>query len=200
MTEWIIQLVANGGYWGIAFLMVVENIFPPVPSELIMGLGGIAMAKGQMQLAPLLLAGSIGSTAGNYAWYLLGRRLGLAPLEPWVRRFGRWLTIDWVDVERAAAFLRRHGHWVVFGLRMSPFLRTMISLPAGLAEMGHVRFLTYTFAGTLGWNAVLVTGGYYLGLHFSDLLDQYLGTVVIASIILFVVFYLWRVATWRPRA
>lgn len=199
MTEWIIQFVANGGYWGIAALMVVENIFPPVPSELIMGLGGIALAKGQMQLAPLLLAGSIGSTAGNYAWYLLGRGLGLARLEPWVRRYGRWLTIDWQDVERAAAFLRRHGHWVVFGLRMSPFLRTMISLPAGLAEMGHARFLTYTFAGTLGWNAVLVAGGYYLGLHFSDLLDQYLGPVVVASVIIFVTLYVWRVVTWRPR-
>jgi len=133
MTDWIIHLVEDGGYWGIAFLMALENIFPPIPSELIMGLGGIAIARGTMEFWPLLFAGTVGSTVGNYVWFLVGDWLGYERLRPLVDRWGRWLTLEWHDVEKCGDFLRRHGQWVVFGLRFSPLFRTMISLPAGLA-------------------------------------------------------------------
>ena len=128
MTDWILDIIAAGGYLGIAFLMAVENIFPPIPSEVIMGLGGMAVATGRMQFWPLLIAGSIGSTLGNQVWYEIGRKLGYERLRPFVDRWGRWLTMEWHDVEAMVAFFRRHSHWVVFALRFSPFLRTMISL------------------------------------------------------------------------
>ncbi len=199
MNDWIINLIEGGGYWGIAFLMALENIFPPIPSEVIMGVGGIAVAKGRMEFWPLLVAGTIGSTAGNYAWYLLGDRLGYQRLRPFIARWGRWLTLDWRAVETIADFFQRHGHWVVFVLRFSPLLRTIISLPAGLAHMGHVKFLLFTFAGAAIWNAVLVGGGYWLGIRFGDRIEKWTGPAVLVIVVLALAGYAYRVATWKPR-
>ncbi|MEQ1509573.1 MAG: DedA family protein [Sphingopyxis sp.] len=200
MTDWIVQSIAYGGYGGIFLLMVLENIFPPIPSELIMGLGGIAVAQGEMQFWALLLAGTVGSTVGNYAWYLVGRRLGYAQLKPIVDRYGRWLTLDWTDVEAMADFFQRHGHWIVFTVRFMPMMRTMISLPAGLARMGRVSFLIYTALGTSIWNGLLIGGGYFLGTHFQTELDRFLGPIVIGSAITIGVAYVWRILRWQPRA
>jgi membrane protein DedA with SNARE-associated domain len=198
MTEWILDIITAGGYAGIALLMAVENVFPPIPSEVIMGLGGIAVATGRMQFWPLLVAGSIGSTLGNLVWYEVGRTLGHDRLRPFVARWGRWLTLEWHDVEAMVGFFRRHGHWVVFMLRFSPFLRTMISLPAGLAHMGRLRFLLYTFAGVTVWNVVLIGAGYYLGANFEEL-ERYTGPVAIGIAVVAIIAYLWRVLTWKPR-
>ncbi|MBW8755845.1 MAG: DedA family protein, partial [Sphingomonadales bacterium] len=112
MTEWILKLIEWGGYSGIALLMFLENVFPPIPSEVIMGLGGIAMARGTMDFWPLLFAGTAGSTLGNYVWFLIGDRYGYQRLRPLVDRWGRWLTMEWEDVERASRFFRSHGQWI----------------------------------------------------------------------------------------
>jgi membrane protein DedA with SNARE-associated domain len=197
MNDWIIRLIEQGGYWGIVFLMALENIFPPIPSELIMGVGGIAVARGTMEFWPLMVAGTIGSTLGNYCWFLLGDRFGYRRLEPIVTRWGRWLTMEWEDVEKTSQFFRRHGQWVVFALRFSPLLRTMISLPAGLAHMSQWRFLAFTFAGAAVWNALLIEGGRRLaGIAGAQ---RIAGDVVIWLGAAMVVWYLWRVATWKPR-
>jgi len=198
MHDWIIRLIEQGGYWGILFLMALENVFPPIPSELIMGLGGYAVARGNMEFWPLLLAGTLGSTAGNYVWFLVGDRCGYARLRPFVDRWGRWLTMEWEDVEKATAFFRSHGQWVVFALRFSPLLRTMISLPAGLAHMKHGKFLLFTFAGAAVWNTLLIHGGRLLARYMSGI-EEYLGWGIAALTLGAVLWYGWRVATWRPR-
>jgi len=194
MHEWILRLIEQGGYWGIALLMFLENVFPPIPSEVIMGLGGIAVARGTMEFWPLLAVGTAGSTLGNYIWFLIGDRLGIARLKPFVSRWGRWLTLEWEDVEQATAFFRRHGQWVVFGLRFSPLLRTMISLPAGLTHMSHWRFLVFTFAGAAIWNSALILGGQWLARY-----EAWLEPIVLGTIGLALVGYIWRVLTWKPR-
>jgi len=198
MHDWIIRLIEAGGYWGILFLMALENIFPPIPSELIMGLGGVAVARGTMTFWPLLLAGTVGSTFGNYCWFVLGDRLGYKRLRPFVDRYGRWLTMDWPDVEQATKFFRRHGQWVIFVMRFSPFMRTMISLPAGLAQMGHLRFLLFTFAGAAVWNTLLIHGG-RLAAPVLARFEAAMGWSIAALIAGFVGWYVWRVATWKPR-
>ena len=198
MNEFILRLIEQGGYWGIAFLMVVENVFPPIPSEVIMGLGGMAVARGTMAFWPLLLAGTIGSTLGNYVWFLVGDRLGYARLKPVIDRWGRWLTMDWQHVEKASTFFRSHGQWIVFALRFSPFLRTMISLPAGLAHMKHWRFLAFTFAGAAVWNTLLILGGQALA-HTMAEASLVMDWIVGGMGALIVGGYLWRVITWKPR-
>jgi len=198
MTDWIIAAIEYGGYIGIALLMVIENVFPPIPSELIMGLGGMAMARGTMSFWPLLLAGTLGSTLGNYAWFWVGDRWGYRRLQPLADRWGRWLTLEWEDIEKATGFFRRHGHWVVFALRFSPLLRTMISLPAGLAHMPPWKFLAYTFAGAAVWNTALILGGGWLAGAFAEA-QEWLDWFVIGTGALAVLGYLWRVATWKPR-
>lgn len=198
MNELILRLIEQGGYWGIFFLMVVENVFPPIPSEVIMGLGGIAVARGTMEFWPLLLVGTVGSTLGNYVWFLVGDKWGYARLQPFVARWGRWLTLEWEDVERASAFFRKHGQWVVFFLRFSPLLRTMISLPAGLAHMRHWKFLAFTFAGAAIWNTGLILGGQALARYMEEaalLMDVVVG----GTIALAVLAYVWRVVTWKPK-
>ena len=194
----IIETIIAGGYLGILFLMVLENVVPPIPSELIMGLGGVLVAKGEMHFWPLLVFGTIGSTAGNYFWFWIGDRFGYRRLKPIVERWGRWLTVDWRDLERASAFLRRHGQWVVLAARCSPCFRTIISLPAGLAHMKLWRFIAFTMIGTALWNVLLIAGGHMLAGAFATS-QHLLDWSVIGMAVLGAGCYAWRLATWRPR-
>jgi membrane protein DedA with SNARE-associated domain len=195
----IIEAIARGGYWGIALLMAIENIFPPIPSEVIMGIGGVLVARGDMEFWPLLAAGTVGSTLGNYVWYWLGDRWGYKRLAPLIARHGRWLTLEWEDIENATRFFQRHGQWVVLFLRFSPFLRTMISLPAGLSHMKTWRFLLFTFVGAGIWNVLLILGGTWLGRYLETSQDV-LGWIVVGTLALALAAYVWRVLTWKPRA
>ena len=198
MTEFVLSVFRNGGYAGIFVLMALENIFPPIPSELIMGLGGIAVARGHMTLPLLILVGTAGTVVGNWFWYLVGVKLGVARLKPIVDRYGRWLTLEWQDVERLHAFFLRHGHWLVFALRFFPTFRTMISLPAGMVAMPQWKFLLFTAAGSAIWNTILGGAGLILGTRFREL-EQYIGPVTIASLVLAAAFYVYRIFTWAPR-
>src|ERR1700712_3645820 len=109
MANWIIQTILSGGYLGILLLIFIETIVPVIPSEVIMVSAGVAVARGTMSFWPLVLASGIGETMGNMFWFMLGNRLGYERLKPLVQRHGRWLTMDWSDVERGTRFLRRHG-------------------------------------------------------------------------------------------
>ncbi|MBA15284.1 MAG: alkaline phosphatase [Sphingomonas sp.] len=199
MTEFAIGLMRWGGYWGIALLMCLENVVPPIPSEVIMGLGGLAVARGDMAMTPLIIAGTFGTVLGNLFWYEAGRRMGYLRLRPLVDRWGRWLTLHWSDVERLNAHFSKGGALTVFLFRFLPTFRTMISLPAGMLEMPRTKFLIYTTLGSAIWNAFLAGAGYFLGRNFSEI-DRYLNPIGIAFIILLVGGYVWRVIRWQPEA
>ena len=155
MDTLILDLIARGGYVGIFLLMALENIVPPIPSEVIMGIGGLLVKRGDMSFWPLLFIATAGTTAGNYFWYWLGNRYGYERLEPFVARWGRWLTVDWQHIQTATDFFRRHGHWVIFFFRFSPFLRTIISLPAGMVAYATAHLLQFYLCGVadLEWAA-----------------------------------------------
>ena len=199
MHEFILRAIEQGGLLGIFLLMAVENIFPPIPSEVIMGLGGVAVSRGTMDFWPLMIVGTVGSTAGNYVWYWLGDHWGRTRLEPFVNRWARWLTMEWQDVERAQGFFQRHGPWVVFVFRFTPVFRTMISLPAGLAHMGLWRVLGFTFAGAFIWNLLLVESGRRLAVWLAES-QEVLGWITLGLLGLTLAGYAWRVVTWKPRA
>lgn len=197
MTDFIIEWIARGGYFGIFLLMALENIVPPIPSEVIMGLGGMAVARSHMALVPLILWGTAGTTVGNLFWYEIGRRMGVARFRPFVERHQRWLTMDWDDVVRLDRFFHKHGHWVIFVFRFLPTFRTVISLPAGMAKMPLWKFLLFTFVGSAIWNTMLAAAGLLLGSHF-DQLDRYVGPFAVATTVLIVLAYVYRVVTWKP--
>jgi membrane protein DedA with SNARE-associated domain len=194
MIDWL-----GWGYFGIFLLMVLENVIPPVPSELIMSVAGIAAGQGKMDFTLLVLVGTLGCAVGNLFWFEIGRRFGYERLEPFVRRHGRWLTLEWEDIEKLRRFFDRWGGITVFVFRFMPIGRTMISLPAGLLHMGFWRFLLYTTLGSAVWNALLVGIGYWLGTNF-EAIDRWIAPVVTVAVVAMVLGYLWRVLTWKPRA
>lgn len=199
MNEFIIEAIRLGGLLGIFLLMALENVFPPMPSEVIMGFAGVLVARGQMDFAPVLVVGTLGTVAGNMFWYWLGIRWREDQVRRFVDRRGRWLTMEWDDFVRAREVFRKHGEWIVFLLRFSPFLRTIISLPAGLARMKLWRFVLFTFLGSLVWNAALLFGGKML----AGLMTEYetvASWLVAGAIGLGVLWYAYRVATWKPRS
>ncbi|MBB4154650.1 membrane protein DedA with SNARE-associated domain [Sphingomonas jinjuensis] len=199
MTDFILDLITRGGYLGIAFLMALENVFPPIPSEVIMGLGGMAVGRGQMSFVWLVVAGTIGTVVGNYPWYWLGRRFGYHGLKPFVDRYGRWLTLEWEDIEKITHFFHHRGWWVVFVFRFMPTFRTLVSLPAGMGRMAHWRFILATAGGSAIWNTILAGAGVVLDRNFEQL-DRYVGPIALGLMAAGVGFYLYRVATWKPRA
>jgi len=193
MTNWL-----DWGYFGIFLLMVLENVVPPVPSELIMSLGGIAAGQGKMDFLLLVLVGTSGCAVGNLFWWEIGRRFGYERLQPAIERWGRWLTLEWQDVETLRRFFDRWGGITVFVFRFMPIGRTVISIPAGLLHMPFWRFVIYTTAGSAVWNTILVGVGYWLGTNFETI-DHWIAPVVTGVIALMVLLYIWRVFTWKPR-
>ncbi|MBU0725277.1 MAG: DedA family protein [Alphaproteobacteria bacterium] len=185
MIDWISDIVAGSGYPGIVFLMFVENIFPPIPSELIMPLAGFAAAKGNLSLAGVVMAGTLGSVLGALPWYYAGRAWGLGRFKQLAGRHGRWLTMGPEDVEQANAWFDRHrGRSVLLG-RLMPTVRTLISVPAGIARMSMPAFLLFTALGTAVWTAVLAFAGYLLQGSYEKvaaIIDP-LSLVVMAGII-----------------
>jgi membrane protein DedA with SNARE-associated domain len=199
MDAFIREMITAGGAWGIAFLMLLENMFPPIPSELIMPLAGFEAAAGRLSFWTVILAGTSGSLAGAVAWYAVGRAFGEARVLALIDRYGFWLTISRDEAERAFAWFARWGAFAVFFGRLVPGVRTLISVPAGLARMPFAPFLAITALGSLIWVVILTLAGYLLEANYeavAHLLDP--ATKIILALV--VVIYVWRaVRLWRVR-
>ena len=194
MADWL-----DWGYLGVFLLMVLENVIPPVPSEVIMSLGGIAVAQGRMDFTLLVIVGTLGTVLGNLFWWEIGRRLGYRRLKPFVDRWGRWLTIEWEDIETLRRYFDRWGGPTVFLFRFMPLGRTLISIPAGLMHMRFWVFVGYTAAGSTVWNIFLVGVGMGLGATIDDI-DHWVAPVVTAIVVVMIAGYIWRVIIWKPRS
>lgn len=198
MEDWIIRLVEWGNYWGVALLMLIETVFPPVPSEVIMTVAGVSAQRGNMNLAGTIAAGTAGAMLGNYLWYWLAIKFGEARMHLFIDKYSRWLTLDWTEVERGHALFRKHGSIIVLVARMLPTLRSLISIPAGLFGMSLRRFLVFSTIGTAGWTAALALAGYFLGSQFDDI-EKYLGPLSTVVIVGIIGTYAWRLVTWKAR-
>lgn len=197
MFDWIIGSIEAGGYLGILLLMLAENVFPPIPSELIMPLAGFAAARGKLDPALVVLAGSAGSLLGAVFWYEVGRRLGGDRLKRFAARHGRWLTLSPGEIDRAEAWFRRHGTRAVLLGRLVPAVRTLISVPAGIVRMPPPTFLAWTTLGTTAWTALLAGAGYLLQNRYA-LVADYLNPVSNVVVGLIALCYAYRVVTFRP--
>ena len=196
MSDWIIKLIEQSGYLGIGFLMFLETVFPPIPSEVIMSIAGVAAGQGKLSYAGVVASGTAGAMLGNILWYLAARALGIQRLEPFIRRWGRWITMSWAEVKRAERWFALHGTFFVFLGRMLPTVRSLVSVPAGLLRMRFKSFLLASTIGTAGWTALLAGAGYKLGENFRDI-DQVIGPASTAIIVLLVIGYFYRVWTHR---
>ena len=168
MFEWVTQMVAAGGLLGVFALMVLENLFPPIPSELIMAASGFAAARGQMSLPWLIVFAVAGTLLGNVVWYELGRWLGIERFRPLVIRYGKWFAVEEEDLDRATAMLRRWGPVAICIGRMFPGVRTLISVPAGMVEIPRHVFYVWTALGSAVWLSFLALAGYFLEDHYES--------------------------------
>lgn len=196
MFDFITRLIEQGGYLGIAALMFLENIFPPLPSELIMPLAGFTAARGDLGLAGVILAGSAGTVAGALPWYYLGRTVGSDGLKQWADRHGRWLTLKPAEIDRVDAWFDERCGRAVFIGKLIPTIRTLISVPAGVFGMGLGRFLLFSTLGGSLWTAILAGAGYLLETRYAQVADYLnpLASLIVGGIL---ITYFYRVATFR---
>jgi membrane protein DedA with SNARE-associated domain len=193
------NLMNSAGYFGIVFLMFVENVFPPIPSEFIMPLAGFMAAEDKFPLLGVIVAGTVGSVLGALPLYYLGAKLGEDRLKKLAERHGRWLTVSPDDVDRANRWFDRHGAKAVLFCRLVPGIRSFISIPAGINRMNLVSFLLFTSIGAGVWTSLLACAGYLLRANFRQI-GEYLD---IATYIVFgtiIVFYFWRVFNYKKQA
>jgi membrane protein DedA with SNARE-associated domain len=156
------------GYGAIFAAMFLENLFPPIPSELIMPLGGFFVQQGKLSLVPVVLAGLLGTVLGALPWYGIGRLVNEERIEHWLGRHGRWIGISPQELHRSRRWFSRHGTALVFWGRLVPGIRTLISVPAGIEMMPLTPFLIWTTAGSLIWTLLLTLAGLALGESYTN--------------------------------
>ena len=188
MLEWITSTINSLGYLGIALLMFLENIFPPVPSEIIMPLAGFTVTQGKLNVVYVIVAGMVGSLLGALPWYYAGKQLGEDRLKNLADKYGKWLTLSGKDIDKSKQWFDKHGGIAVSFCRLVPGVRTLISVPAGIDNMHLVPFLLYSTLGTALWVGLLTYAGLLLGQNYK-LVEKFLGpasgVVLVAMIIAF---------------
>jgi membrane protein DedA with SNARE-associated domain len=177
--DWVRNTVSSGGYPALAGLILAENLFPPIPSELILPLAGFYVGQGEMAFVLAVLAATIGSLAGALLLYAIARFGGRRVILRW----GRWLRVKEKDLDRADDWFDAHGGWVVLFGRLVPGARSLVSIPAGLSEMPVLRFTALTALGSTVWNCALIGAGWALGEHYEQVggIVGPIGTAVIGA-------------------
>lgn len=198
MDDWVTNTVQSMGYFGVLFLMALENVFPPIPSEVIMPLTGYSAAQGKLNLWLAVLVGSLGTLVGTLPWYGLARYANKQRFYQWVEHHGHWLTLERSELERAERWFGKRGSWIVAAGRLVPGVRTLISVPAGFCGMPLGKYLAYSAVGTLIWTGALAYLGHLLGQKYMQV-SHYLGPVTWGILGTILVVYLVRLVRMRQR-
>ncbi|WLR49795.1 DedA family protein [Bacillus tianshenii] len=200
MEEWMTKFIEQYGYLGIFLLIALENIFPPIPSEVILPFGGFMTTKADLHFLGVLASSTTGSVVGAIALYGIGLLLDVERLEKIIERWGHILRVRKSDVYKADKWFDRYGKRTVFFCRMVPLVRSLISIPAGMSNMNFKMFLTFTTAGTLIWNALLVGAGVALGESWREILTYtgaYSKIVAVLLGVLIIIAIVWYVKRHR---
>jgi membrane protein DedA with SNARE-associated domain len=199
---WIEQIMTALGYPGIALIMLVENLFPPIPSELVMPLAGFLIADGVFTFPGAIAAGTLGSVLGAVVLYYVGMFAGEPLVRPFFRKYGKWFLLSEEDLDRSLVIFSKHGDIMVLVGRVIPLVRSLISLPAGMNRMPMLRFLVLTTIGSAVWTTLLTVAGYILGANWERVLDfisQYQRLVLGAILLGVIIFVVRRVLELRAR-
>lgn len=168
MTDWIKSVLESFSYPGLVLLMFLENVFPPIPSELIVPLAGFFSTTGDMSVAGIIIAGTLGTVLGALPLYYLGRIAGEERLRRWCDRHGHWIGVSGRDLDKSKRWFDRHGAKAVLFCRIVPGIRSFISIPAGLVGMPLPQFLLYSTIGSAVWTTVLALAGRALGNNYEQ--------------------------------
>lgn len=194
MTSWITDLIDSFGALGVALLMTLENLFPPIPSELILPFTGFLVGRGELSFLSALAASTAGSLAGALILYALGRWGG----RNLILRYRRFLRVKEADLDRAESWFDKYDEWVVLFGRMIPGVRSIVSIPAGMLGTPFVRFVLLTTAGSAAWNTLLLGMGWYLGDNWQQI-SGIVSSVSTVVLVLFAVALAGAVAWWWRR-
>jgi len=196
MENWITSIMEQFGYIGIFLLITLENVFPPIPSEVILTFGGFMTTQTGLSVLGVVVASTFGSVAGAIILYGVGVKLDVNKVERIVEKWGHILRLKKEDVHKANGWFTKYGAWTVFFCRFIPLIRSLISLPAGMSHMNFGQFIILTTLGTLIWNVVLVNIGAAVGgswetiVHYMDIYSNIayavLAILIIVAFILFV--------------
>jgi membrane protein DedA with SNARE-associated domain len=192
LSNWAADVVEALGYLGVALLVAIENVFPPIPSEVVLGLAGYTASRGDASVVGMIVAATIGSVVGAWVLYGFSAAVGPVRLRAIVIRYGKWIGFGEADLDRAEGWFDRRSQLAVLICRCIPLIRSVISIPAGLRRMPLRTFTIYTLIGSLIWNTLLVGAGYLLGDQWEKVLDvtepfQNIVIAVIALLILAVI-------------
>lgn len=194
MEAWITDWINQFGYLGVFLLILAENMFPPIPSEVILTLGGFMTTTTSMTKLGIIIASTAGSVIGASILYGIGLLLDVPRLEKIVGKYGKFLRLTIKDIHKADAWFDKYGVWAVFFGRLIPIVRSLISIPAGMSNMKFGLFLLFTTLGTLIWNTVLVSVGAAVGDNWDDIvgyMDIYSDIVYVLIAICGIAFLIW---------
>lgn len=190
MENFILTIINKFGYFGIFLLIAIENVFPPIPSEVILTFSGFMTTSSKLSVIGVIIASTLGSTIGGIVLYSLGRFLNKERLTKIVSgKLGKVLHLKKKDIENADKWFDTKGQKTVFFCRFVPIVRSLISIPAGMSEMNFTKFLAYTITGTTIWNTVLTVLGSIVGKNWKKVvsyLEIYSSLVLIIILILII--------------
>lgn len=193
MADWVLETISTFGYIGLALVLLVENLFPPIPSEIVLPLAGFLVGTGDLNYWGAVFAATFGAVVGAWILYAIGLWGG----RPVILRYGKYLWISEEELDRAESWFKRYGDWVVLVARVIPLARSVVSVPAGTMRMPPLRFTVLTTAGTLIWNILLIQAGVILGENWEQV-NEFMGTysnVAYVAIALVVVYLIFKVVT-----
>ena len=200
LATWVQDVIEQLGYLGVALLVVLENIFPPIPSEIVLPFAGFVAQQGSDSVVLMILAATVGSVIGALIMYWIAAIIGDERLHAFTRKCGKWVQIREADLTRAEEWFDRHAMSAVLVGRCVPLIRSVVSIPAGFRRMKLIPYIAYTFLGSLVWNILLVGAGALLGENWERV-GSYVGVfqwIVIALVAVVVVRFLWTHVVRKP--
>jgi membrane protein DedA with SNARE-associated domain len=185
LTSWVTDIIESFSYFGVVLMTALENLIPPIPSEIVLPFAGFLVSQGRFSFLLVVLAASIGSVTGALILYAMGAGLGEARLRYLIKKFGRFVMIDDSDLDKSHDWFQRHGTRAILLGRLVPGMRSLISIPAGLVSIPLWQFVLYTFIGSTIWNTTLIGFGWALGAQWKRVeaytsILQYIVIVIVA--------------------
>lgn len=194
MEQWLMHMMEQFGYFGIALLIFLENLFPPIPSEIVLTFGGFLAGEHKLSLILVILSATAGSVLGAMLLYALGMWIGKKRIYRFVEKYGMYLYIKKSDIDKTVHWFEKYGHWTVFFCRFIPVLRCLISLPAGMTRMNFWQFVSFSALGALIWNGVMIYLGKAVGSHWHSVLGyiDYYSKFFIGILIILCLVIIWK--------